>query len=74
MNHPSKDLKRIKGQLVVTMVSWVIHQTNGGVRVKKNSMESVTILISMVIELMNAKRNLNLKANVTNVRSMGTNL
>ena len=41
---------------------------------KKNSMESATIAINMVIELMNAKRDLNLKANVTNVRSMGTNL
>ena len=40
---------------------------------KKNSMESTTIVISMVIRLMNAKRNLSLKENVTNVRSMGTN-
>ena len=37
-------------------------------------MKYATIAISMVIELMNAKRNLNLKANVTNVRSMVTNL
>ena len=37
-------------------------------------MESVTVVISMVTELMNAKRNLNLKENVTNARSMGTNI
>ena len=34
---------------------------------KKNSMESDKIVISMVIGLMNAKRNLSLKENVTNV-------
>ena len=37
-------------------------------------MKNVKIAISMVIELMNVKRNLNLKANVTNVRNMGTNI
>ena len=42
--------------------------------VKLNSMENVKIEISMVIELMNARRNKNLKENVTNVRSMGTNI
>ena len=42
--------------------------------VKLNSMEKVTISKSMVIELKNVKKNLNLKANVTNKRSMGTNL
>ena len=42
--------------------------------VELNSMENVTIAISMVIELMNAKRNLNLKENFTNARNMGTNL
>ena len=39
---------------------------------KKNSMEGVTIAISMVIRLMNAKRNLSLKEDVTNVTNMGT--
>ena len=56
------------------MVGWVIHQTNGGAIGKLNSMENATIVISMVIELMNAKRNLSLKENVTNARSMDTNL
>ena len=40
---------------------------------KQNSMESATIEASMVIRLMNAKKNLSLKENVTNVRSMGIN-
>ena len=40
--------------------------------VNKNLMESVTFAISMVIEKVNARRNLSLKVNVTNVRSMGT--
>ena len=37
-------------------------------------MENATIAISMIIELMNTKRNLNLKANITNARKMGTNI
>lgn len=41
---------------------------------KINSMKNVKITISMVIELMNAKRNLNLRANFTNARNMGINL
>ena len=39
---------------------------------KKNLIESATIATSMVIRLMNAKRNHDLKENVTNVTSMGT--
>ena len=39
---------------------------------KKNSAESATIEINMVIGLMNAKRNQDLKVNVTNVRDMDT--
>ena len=74
MNHTSKELKRIKNLLAVTVVRLDIHQTNVGAMGKKNSMESATITASMVIRLMNVKRNLNLKANVTNARSMGTNL
>ena len=42
--------------------------------VKYNSMESVTIAISMVINLMNAKRTVILKVNVTNARRMGKNI
>ena len=34
-------------------------------------MESATIVISMVIEPMNTKINLNLRANVTNTRNIG---
>ena len=40
---------------------------------KKNSMENSTIAINMVIGKVNAKKNLSLKENVTNARSMGTN-
>ena len=36
-------------------------------------MENAIITINMVTRLMNAKRNQNLKANVTNVRNMDTN-
>ena len=39
---------------------------------KENSMENDTVAIKMVIRLINAKRNQNLKANVTNVRNMDT--
>ena len=38
----------------------------------QNSMENVTIAINMVIRLMNAERNQDLKTNVTNVRNMDT--
>ena len=69
VNHPSKELKRIKDLPKITMVREGIHQTNVGAMGKKNSMKSVTIAISMVIGLMNVKRNLSLKENVT---SMGT--
>ena len=40
---------------------------------KKKSMENVTIVINMVIEQMNGKRNQYLKADVTNERSIGAN-
>ena len=39
----------------------------------KIQFKNVTIVINMVIEKMNGKRNQYLKANVTSVRSMGTN-
>ena len=73
VNHPSKEFKIIKDLLAITIVRYVINQTNVGEMGKENSMENVTIAINMVIRLMNAKRNQDLKANVTNVRSMGTN-
>ena len=74
MNHPNKELKRIKDLLVVTVVILAIHQTNVGAMGKLNSNENVTIAISMVMELMNAKRNLNLKENIINAIRMGINL
>ena len=39
---------------------------------RKNLMETATIIVSMVIKLMNARRNQNLKANVTNEKGMVT--
>lgn len=39
---------------------------------KENSMESATITTSMVIGIMNAKRNKDLKTNVTNLRNIDT--
>ena len=39
---------------------------------KENSMVNVSIAISMVIKLMSAKRNQNLKANVINARNKDT--
>ena len=39
---------------------------------KKNSMENATTAISMVTKPMNARRNQNLKVNVTNVEGMFT--
>ena len=52
----------------------ITHQTNVGVMENKNSMESVTIAIRMVIEQVNVKRNLSLKVNVTIVRNKDINL
>ena len=42
--------------------------------VKKNSMESVTTIISMDIEQVNAQRNLSLKESVTIATNKETNL
>ena len=39
---------------------------------KLNSMENASIVVSMVIELMNAKRNQNLRVGITNVRNKVT--
>ena len=49
-----------------------MHQTNVGVIEKKNSMENSTIEVSMVIGVMNAKRNQYLRASVTNARNKVT--
>ena len=74
VNHPRKELNKIKDLLTTTMISQVTHQKNVGVMLKLNSIENVTISISMVIELINVKRNQNLKANVTNERRMDINI
>ena len=71
-NLPNKVLKRIKDLLAIIAKKQVIHQTNVGAMGKQYSMESATIAINMVIRLMYAKRNLNLKENVTNATNMGT--
>ena len=68
----NKDLKRLKNLLEITVVRQVIHQTNVGAMGRQNSMETTIIAISMVIGLMNAKRNQDLKKNATNVRNMDT--
>ena len=62
VNLPSKALKEVKNLLAITMGKLVTHQTNVG------AMESATTTISIVTRLMNARRNQNLKVNVTNAR------
>ena len=72
VNLPRKVLKGIKNQHAIIVERLVIHQTNARAMDKKNSMESVTTAINMVTKLMNARRNLNLKVNATNVEGMVT--
>ena len=74
VNPLNKVLKRIKDLLAITVVRYIIHQTNVGAMGKQNSMENATIVISMIIEKMSSKRNPRLKENVINARSMDTNL
>ena len=73
-NHLSKEIKITKVLLAIIVVRWVIHQTNVGAMVRKNSMESVIVMTSMVIEQVNAQRNLNLEESVIIVRNKETNL
>ena len=72
VNLPSKVLKGIKNQHEIIVERLVIHQTNAEAMEKKNSMESATTTINMVTKPMNARRNQNLKVNVTNARSKVT--
>ena len=72
VNPPNRVLKRIRNPFAITLAREVTHQTNVGAMERKNSMENATIVVSMVIKLMNARRNQNLKANVTNARSKVT--
>lgn len=72
VNLQNKELKGIKDPLAIVVVRQGIHRTNLGAMEKENSMENATIGIIMVIWLMSAKRNQNLKANITNARNMDT--
>ena len=57
-NESSKQgVQKNQDLLAIIVVRQVILQTNGGEMEKVNSMENVTTLISMIIKLMNAKRN-----------------
>ena len=69
VNIPSKVQKGIKKPHVIIVGKLAIHQIYVGAMEKKNSMESATIVVSMVIRKMNAKRNQNLRVSVTNVRN-----
>ena len=71
VDHPNKELKRIRDLPPVTMVRYAIHQTNVRAMENVNSIVSATIAISMVIGKIDAKRNLSLKANVIHVRRIG---
>ena len=70
MNHQRKELKEIKNLHAIIVERLVTHQTNAREMEKQNSMESATTATNMVTKLMNARRNLNLKVNVTNAEGM----
>ena len=72
VNLPNKVAKGIKDLHATTLVRKVTHQTNVGAMERQDSMANATTVISMVTKLMNARRNLNLKANVTNARNKVT--
>ena len=72
VNLPGKVLKEIRNLHAIIMERLVTHKTNVGAMEKKSSMESVTSAINMVTKLTNARRNLNLKVNVTNAEGMVT--
>ena len=72
VNPQNKELKEIRNQHAIIVERLVAYQTNAGAMEKKNSMESVTTTINMVTKLMNARRNQNLKVNVTNAKDMVT--
>ena len=72
VNLPGKALKEIKNLHASIVERLVTHQINDGTMEKQNSMESVITAINMVTKLMNARRNQNLKVNVTDVKDMVT--
>ena len=57
--------KEIRNLHAIIVERLVTHQTNAGAMENKISMESVTTTINMVTTQMNARRNQNLKVNVT---------
>ena len=57
-----------QNDIKIYVLRWV------GVRPHKNSIESVTVAIRMVIEQVNVKSNQSLKVNVTIVKNKDTNL
>jgi len=72
VNLPNKVLKEIKNLHAIIVERLVTHQINAGVMEKKNLMKSVTIATNMDTKPMNARRNQNLKVNVTNAKGMVT--
>ena len=70
VNPPNKVNKGIKDPLAITVERKVTHQINVGAMERRNSMVNVSIAISMVTKKMSAKKNQNLNAIVTNVKSM----
>ena len=72
VNPQSKEQKEIRNLHAIIVERLVTHQTNVGAMEKQNSMESATTTTNMVTKLMNARRNQNLKVNVTNEKDMVT--
>ena len=71
-NHQSKEQEEIKNLHAVIVERLVTHLTNDGTMEKENSMENATTATNMDTKLMNARRNQNLKVNVTNAKGMVT--
>ena len=72
VNLQNKVLKEIRNLHAIIVERLVTHQTNARAMEKENSMESVTIATNMDTKPMNARRNQNLKVNVTNAKDMVT--
>ena len=72
VNPQRKEEKEIKNLHAIIVERLVTHQTNAGAMERKNSMESATTATNMDTKLMNARRNQNLKLNVTNAKGMVT--
>ena len=70
VNHQRKEQKEIRNLHAIIVERLVTHQTNVGAMEKENSMESVTTATNMDTKPMNARRNQNLKVNVTSAKGM----